>query len=176
MLCKDWALYGRQVMAVDGSRFRTSNSKRNNFNEKKIKRPLKYLDEKIEIYFNELDHNDIDEADIHVPSEAEIKKRIEELKSRKDKYLNMREEMAATGITEISTTDTDARLMAVNNNGIEVSYNVRTAVDQKHKLVVDSEVINNPADQGQLSSMGKQTKEVLEVEEIGSRRNQSAGR
>jgi len=56
--------------------------------------------------------------------------------------------------------------MAVNNIGVEVSYNVQTAVDEKHKLVVDSQVINNPADQGQLSSMAKQAKEVLGVEEI----------
>jgi hypothetical protein len=51
-------------------------------------------------------------------------------------------------------------------NGVEVSYNVQTAVDQKHNLIVDSEVINNAADQGQLSNIAKQAKEVLEVDEI----------
>ena len=166
MLCKDWELYGKQVIAVDGSKFRASNSKRNNFSEKKIKRQLKYIDDKIETYLNELDSNDANEVDIHVPSEEEIKKRIEELKTRRNEYINMQEEMTATGVKEISTTDPDARLMAVNNNGIEVSYNVQTAVDQKHKLVVDSEVITTPADQGQLCNMAKNAKEVLEVEEI----------
>lgn len=137
-----------------------------NFSQKKIKKQLRYIDEKIDTYLKELDRNDVEEADIHVPSEAEIKKRIEELKQRKDKYISMQEEMAATGAAEISTTDSDARLMAVNNNGVEVSYNVQTAVDQKHKLIVDSEVISNAADQGQLSNIAKQAKEVLEVEEI----------
>lgn len=47
LLCKQWELYGGQVIAVDGSKFRASNSKRNNYNEKKIKRHLKYIDEKI---------------------------------------------------------------------------------------------------------------------------------
>jgi transposase len=166
MLCKDWDLYGKQVIAVDGSKFRASNSKRNNFTEKKIKRQLKYIDEKIETYLNELDHHDADEADIHVPSEEEIQRRIEELKNHRSKYLSMQEEMKATGATEISTTDPDARLMAVNNNGVEVSYNVQTAVDQKYKLVVDSDVITTPADQGQLSNMAKKAKEVLGAEEI----------
>lgn len=59
-------------------------SKRNNFSEKKIKRQLKYIDEKTVTYLTELDNNDVDEADSHVPSTEEIKKRIEELKSRKD--------------------------------------------------------------------------------------------
>ena len=78
----------------------------------------------------------------------------------------MQQQMDETGAAEVSTTDPDARLMAVNKNGIEVSYNVQTAVDQKHKLVVDSEVTNNPADQGQLSTIAKQAKETLGVKEI----------
>ena len=80
----------------------------------------------------------------------------------------MQDRMAATGETEISTTDADARLMKVNNNGLEVSYNVQTVVDQKHKLVVDSEVINNPADLGQLNKMSLKAKEIFEVEELKS--------
>jgi transposase len=166
LLCKEWELYSQKVVAVDGSKFRASNSKRNNFSENKIQRHLKYIDEKINTYLQQLDSNDEDEADIHVPSEEEIKKRIVELKQRKQKYITLQKEMAETGASEVSTTDPDARLMAVNNNGLEVSYNVQTVVDQKHKLVVDSEVINNPADQGQLNMMAQKAKEVLGVEEI----------
>jgi len=166
LLCKNWSLYGKEIIAVDGSKFRASNSKRNNFSQNKIQRHLKYIDEKINGYLNELDSNDQEEADIHVPNAEEIQKRIEELKSRKEKYISMQHQMEETGATEISTTDPDAQLMSVNNNGVEVSYNVQTAVDQKHKLIVDSEVINNPADQGQLSNIAKQAKNVLEVDEI----------
>jgi transposase len=165
-LCREWALYGKEVIAVDGSKFRAVNSKRNNYNQKKIQRHLKYIDEKINNYLEELDRNDEAEADIHVPSAEEIQKRIEELKNHKEKYLNLQQQLEETGATEISTTDPDARLMVVNNKGIDVSYNVQVAVDQKHKLVVESEVINNPSDQGQLSVMAKQAKEVLGVEKI----------
>ncbi|MDD2284397.1 MAG: transposase [Paludibacter sp.] len=69
-------------------------------------------------------------------------------------------------VNEISTTDPDARMMAVNNNGLNVCYNVQTAVDQKNKLIVDYEVINNPTDHGQLSVMGQKAKEILGVDEI----------
>ena len=166
LLCKEWELYGRQVVAVDGSKFRASNSKRNNFNENKIQRHLKYIDEKVNTYLQELDTNDQDEVDIHVPSREEIQKRIEELEQRKVKYTAMQATMKATGATEVSTTDADARLMKANNNGLDVSYNVQTVVDQKHKLIVDTEVINNPTDHGQLSKMVTKSQEVLEAEEI----------
>ena len=166
LLCKDWELYGKKVVAVDGSKFRASNSKRNNFKEKKIQRQVKYIDEKISTYLQELDSNDKSEANIHVPSSEEINERINELNQRKAKYTAMQARMAITGETEISTTDPDARLMKANNNGIDVSYNVQTVVDQKHKLVVDTEVINNPADQGQLNDMAIKAKQIFEVEEI----------
>ncbi len=45
LLCKEWDLYSQEVVAVDGSKFRASNSKRNNYNEKKLKRHIKYIDE-----------------------------------------------------------------------------------------------------------------------------------
>ena len=166
LLCKEWDLYGKEVLAIDGSKFRASNSKRNNYSKKKIQRRLKHIDEKIDSYLDELDRNDHEEADVHTPTEEEINKLIEELDNRKQKYASLEQELEETGEGEISTTDPDARLMAVNNNGIEVSYNVQTVVDEKHKLVVDTEVINNPSDQGQLSSMAKQAKEILGVEEI----------
>ena len=166
LLCKEWELFGCEVIAVDGSKFRACNSKRNNYNDKKIKRHLKYLDEKISNYLKELDSNDQEEADTHIPSAEEIKKRIEELKKRKAKYQAMQKEMKEKKIDEISTTDPDARLMKVNNNGVDVCYNVQTAIDQKNKLIVDYDVINNAADQGNLYEMAEKAKETLGVEEI----------
>jgi transcriptional regulator PpsR len=49
------------MVAVDGTKFRADNSKKNNFNIKKIDRHKKYIDEKIEEYMNCLDENDKNE-------------------------------------------------------------------------------------------------------------------
>ncbi|WHH60669.1 transposase [Petroclostridium sp. X23] len=58
--------------------------------------------------------------------------------------------------------------MAVNNNGVDVCYNVQTVVDDKHSLIVDINVINNPTDHGQLSEMSKQAIDAFEVNSIKS--------
>ncbi len=166
VLCKEWELLGQEIVAVDGSKFRANNSKRNNFNEKKIKRHLKYIDEKIETYLKELDNNDNDENDIRIPATEEINRRIEELKDRKNHYQAMQDKMNKSGSREISTTDPDSRLMAVNNNGVDICYNVQTVVDEKHKLVVDCEAINNPTDHRQLSHLSKRAKELFNTEEL----------
>lgn len=165
-LCKDWDLFGMEVVAVDGSKFRACNSKKNNFNEKSLDRKIKYIDEKLEEYMSELDQNDESEKGSRVPDKEEIKKRVKELRVRKETYQKYQEELKEKGINEISTTDPDARLMAVNNNGVDVCYNVQTVVDNKNKLVVDYNVINNPTDHGQLGEMAGRAKKIFEVDSI----------
>ncbi len=166
VLCKDWQLFSKGLVAVDGSKFRANNSKRSNYSQRKIKRNLAYLDERIEEYMKALDETDEQEAELTVPTAEEIKKRLAELQSRKQNYENMLTDMEAKGINEISTTDPDARMMSMNNNGLGVCYNVQTVVDAEHNLIVDCEVINNPTDHGQLNEMGRRAKEVLGVEEL----------
>lgn len=67
---------------------------------------------------------------------------------------------------EVSLTDKDARLMNANNMGFDVAYNVQTAVDAKNHIIIAVDVINNPADQGQLYPMAVQAKQLLNIEEI----------
>lgn len=160
-LCKDWGLYSETLIAVDGSKFRANNSKKNNFSPKKIKRHLDYLNGKIDEYMTSLDQSDETESMLTVPNAEEIKKRIAVYQERKQNYETMLEQMETQGIKEISTTDPDARMMSVSNNGLDVCYNVQTAVDSKHSLVVDCDVINNPTDHGQLNVMGKRAKRVF---------------
>ena len=61
-LCDEWDLFGKEMVAIDGTKFRAVNSKKNNFDKKKIDRHLKYIDEKIEKYMTELDKTDVSEA------------------------------------------------------------------------------------------------------------------
>jgi Uma2 family endonuclease len=97
---------------------------------------------------SKMDQNDAQELSSNKPSEYEMKERLRELKKHKELYENYRQEFREKGINEVLIIDPDARLMAVNNNGVDVCYNVQTVVDSKYKLVVDCDVINNPTDHG----------------------------
>ena len=57
-LCDEWDLFGKEMVAIDGSKFRACNSKRNNLSLKKIDRHIEYIDKKIDEYMNELSEND----------------------------------------------------------------------------------------------------------------------
>ena len=85
-LCDEWDLFGKELVAIDGSKFRACNSKRNNYSKKKLDRHIKYIDEKIDKYMRELDENDAGEASDRKPNAQEIQKRLQQLRDRKEKY------------------------------------------------------------------------------------------
>jgi len=159
-LCDEWELFGKELVAIDGSKFRACNSKKNNYNSKKLARHLEYLDEKIENYIQELDHHDMAEVFLKKPDVKAITERIQQLRERKEKYESYQGKLKQNGENEISTTDPDARLMA-NHNHVEVSYNVQTTVDAKHKLIADFKVTQKPNDLGELDNMAIRAKKLF---------------
>ncbi|MDQ3015160.1 MAG: transposase [Bacteroidota bacterium] len=74
---------GRKTVAIDGSKFRAVNSKKNNFNQKKIKRQLAYIDEKIGQYIQELDASDLSESEAAVKEQKLAHQRRQKRKYKK---------------------------------------------------------------------------------------------
>ena len=167
VLCRGLGLYGGELVAIDGSKFKAVNSRERNFTERKLKRLKQRAEAKIERYLQELDENDAQETDSETPTAEELQEKIEWLKRRREVYKELQEEMDESGESQISLTDRDARSMWLGaSRGTEVAYNVQNSVDAKHKLIVDHEVTNEGNDKRQLSFMALRAKEVLEVESL----------
>ena len=68
---------------------------------------------------------------------------------------------------QISLTDPDARSMATSGRGTGiVGYNVQTAVDTKHHMIVAHEVTNVGHDREQLSSMARQARDAVGTDKL----------
>ncbi len=67
---------------------------------------------------------------------------------------------------QVSHTDADARSMMKAGGGSEVGYNVQTAVDSKHHLIVAHAVTNAPSDRSQLASMAGQASAALDAKRL----------
>jgi transposase len=165
-LCKELNLYGNELVAIDGSKFRAVNSRDNNFNQAKLDDRIKRIDDKLEQYLSELNQNDQNETDNPKHTKEEIEIAITELNTRKQNYREMKNRLYETGQTQISTTDPDAKRMKTSDGSTDVCFNVQTAVDAKNKLIVDYDVTNHCTDMNLLSTMAKSAKEVLGVDEI----------
>ena len=157
MLCRKLNLIG-DTLAIDGSKFKAVNNRDKNFTRAKMKRRLAEVEASIERYLSELDS-----ADQAAPPKdtRPIKDKIVALEEEMDRLKKLEVQMLESPGQQISLTDPDARSMKSRGAGV-VGYNVQTAVDVEHHLIVAHEVTNIGIDRRQLSSMAIQAKSVVE--------------
>ena len=165
LFLKDAGLIGGQLMAVDGTKIRGNNSKKNNYNAKKIERHLAYIETKTEEYLQLLETADQDENTASGIQITEVAAKLERLKEHKIKYENLKQQIEESGEPQISTTDPDARALLVRGVVVEVGYNVQAAVDAEHSLVIGTHTINRN-DKNALYDISKEAKENVEEETI----------
>lgn len=165
LLCDELKLVGKEIVAIDGSKFRASNARLKNYTKGKVEKQIKYYQENVEKYMKLLDEEDSHEVDNKVTlNKEEIQIKIQEAQKRIEELEEMKEKIKQEG--EISITDPDSRHMKANNNGTDIAHNVQIGVDSKEHLVVAVDVTSSPADQGQLYGMAKRSQKALNVEEI----------
>src|SRR5207245_7515605 len=85
LLCRKLKLFGGELVAIDGSKFKAVNNRRRNFNEARLTKAIKAIEEKIDGYLNELDQADATDTDPDepTPSAAELREKIKTLHERK---------------------------------------------------------------------------------------------
>jgi transposase len=165
VLCKKLDLFGRELIAIDGSKFKAVNSKDRNCSEKKLKQLLEQLNAKIDAYLKELDEQDRIEAHVKNPPTDELREKITHLQARQHRYEGLLQQLDASGTAQISLTDSDSRSMKTHQ-GTDVCYNVQLAVDHQHKLIVAHEVTNAVTDQDQLAAMATRAKAMLDIDHL----------
>jgi transposase len=167
LLCRKLKLFGGELVAIDGSKFKGVNNRRRNFNEARLAKAIKALEAKIDSYMNELDEADADETDPEPgPTAAELRAKIKTLQERKAKYQALKQGLKESGAKQVSLTDPDARSMVMHHHSTEVGYNVQTVVDEQHQLIVEHEVTNDPTDHAHLAEMALRAKATLGVEQL----------
>jgi len=161
ILCQQLDLLGGDLVAIDGSKFKASNSKKRNWTKAKLRERIQRIDATIEEYMTLLETNDQQDR----PRPTNVQEKIASLRQRMKQYKALLEGLDAAGTNQVSQTDPDSRLM-VGNGKADVSYNVQTAVDSKHKLIVACEVTNDINDLYQLAPMAQRAKEALGVDTL----------
>ena len=141
----DAGLLGKTTIAVDGSKFKAVNSKKNNYNQKKIDKHQQFIADKTAKYLQELD--ELDKQENSTDDGLQIKKEkiaqgLAKLKERTIKYDTLQQQLNNTTDKQISSTDPDSRSIIIVKNIVEVAYNVQNAVDDKHNLIVHTQATN----------------------------------
>ena len=165
MLCKKLKLLSAKLVAIDGSKFKAVNSRDRNFTRAKMKRRLEKVESDIDRYLTELD--EADERELDDDDAETLKDKVAKLKEELKRLKKLETRMLEAPDKQLSLTDPDARSMNSRGTGV-VGYNVQSAVDDKHHLIVAHEVSNVGSDRQQLAPMGKEAKEVLGVKRLNA--------
>jgi transposase len=160
VVCQQLDLFSDAVVAIDGSKFKAVNSSDRNFTDAKLKRRMQEIESNISRYLAELDTADRQEPATAQPKSVRLNDKIAALKSQMATLKEIEAKLKETGETQISLTDPDARSMMTRGSGI-VGYNVQTAVDARHHLIVEHEVTNTGSDRDQLSGMAKKARTAI---------------
>jgi len=123
---------------------------------------MEQLEESVARYLVELDRADREPTAVNEERVPRLKEKITHLKEQMRRLVQIGARMQATPDRQISLTDPDARSMATSGRGTGmVGYNVQTAVDTKHHLIVAHDVTNRGHDRQQLAPMARQACQAI---------------
>jgi transposase len=162
VLCRSLKLFSEAIVAIDGSKFKAVNNRDKNFTDRKLKARMQQLEESIARYLTELDRADREPTLVTEARVGHIKDKLATVKAQIRQLKQIGKQMSQAPDGQISLTDPDARSMATSGRGTGmVGYNVQTAVDAKHHMIVAHEVTNVGHDREQLSSMAHQARDAI---------------
>jgi transposase len=171
LLLRELDLIGGTVVAIDGALFHGNASKGSIFTQKKLTKQIAALDKEIEAYGKTLEANDAEEAKQRSDGsgdgskgDGDVGEKMKELMARRERAQADLKDLETSDKGQLSKTDPDARLLSKGDQTI-AGYNVQSVVDDKHMLIVASEVVNR-SDAGHLHQMAMAAKEVLDVEAL----------
>jgi transposase len=166
LLARELNLLAGELVAIDGAFFHGDASKGSIVTSKRLAERLAAVERDIEAYGAALDANDAAEASSTLPGTGEdLAGKMAALAEKRARIAADLAKLEDSGETQLSRTDPDARLLSKNGQ-VVAGYNVQIAVDDKHKLIAASEVVNDGNDSGQLHAMAVAAKEALGVETL----------
>src|SRR5476649_1413694 len=167
VLCRRLELFNEASVAIDGSKFKAVNTRDRNFTQAKMQRRLAQIDESIARYLSQLDSADRQGEVVPKAKITRLNEKIAALRQEIQRLNALNAQMMQTEDKQISLTDPDARSMATSGRGSGiVGYNVQSAVDATHHLIVAHEVTNVGTDRNQLSNIAEQARTEIGAETL----------
>jgi hypothetical protein len=164
--CAEAELIGGQWVAIDGSKFQAVASKRAAVTASQLEAQLRSLDGQVQNYLESLDQADDAEADVAASDKQAVREAVAKLQQRRADIASTQAILKELGEAQHIMGEPEAKLMKTGQGASAVAYNVQTAVDEKHKLVVHHELTNESNDLRSLLPMASAARDVLGSETL----------
>jgi transposase len=163
LFCREQSLFGAQLVAIDGSKFQAVASRKQIWSAKRLERVSKAIDEKVEQYLRQMDQGDAQEP---AQSQEDTQAALQKLLEQKEHLQSLAQRLGASGEPHVIPTEPEAKPMRMAAGQTAAAYNIQSAVDAQHSLIVAFEVSDAGNDRQALAGMAEQAKEALGVEAL----------
>lgn len=151
-------------MAIDGCKFKAVNNRDRNFTQGKLRARMEQIEKSIDRYLAAMDTADRTQSDVTEAKVSRLQGKIEKFQQQMQALKEMEQQLREAPDRQVSLTDPDSRSMATSGKGTgTVGYNVQTAVDTQHHLIVAHEVTNVGHDRTALATMAEQARDATGV-------------
>ncbi len=157
-LCIELGLIEGNTLFIDGTRIRANASINNSWTRDKCFKHLEKIDNRIAEILSECEQADEKECDNS--SLVKMGKNLADNKKLRAKVLGILNKLNAEGRKSINSTDPDCTKIH-GRQGSHAGFNAQTVVDEKHGLIVSSDVVNENNDLHQFSEQVEQASETL---------------
>ena len=167
VLCRRLDLFSQSIVAIDGAKFKAVNNRDRNFTSGKVRARMEQIEHSIERYLAAMETADRTHSEVAEAKTSRLTDKIAKLKQQMQDLKAMEQRLQEAPDGQISLTDPDARSMATSGRGTGmVGYNVQSAVDDKHHLIVAHEVTNVGHDRSALATMAEQARLATGIEDL----------
>ena len=160
-VCVKLDLIEGNVLFVDGSKFRANASINNTWDKERCEQYIKRIESQVDELIEQAEQIDTQEENEQVL--IKLKGQIHKKEQMVDKIKDVLSSLAAGSKDNINSTDADC-VKAKNRQGTHAAYNVQSAVDGKHGLIIHAEAVSQSNDYNQLSRQVEASCAVLENE------------
>ena len=160
-LCMDLELIEGNTLFVDGSKFRANAGIKNTWTKERCEKSLKKIESRIETILSECER--VDKQEQEQSSLVEMKEELQDRKVLKSKVEEILKELEEGKKTSTNTTDSECTKVK-SIHGTHAGYNVQSAVDEKHGLIVNTDVVSEGNDRNQFAEQINQANDTLEKE------------
>jgi transposase len=158
-LCIEMDLMDGNTLFVDGSKVRANASINSSWTRERGLKQLEKIDERISAILSECES--VDESEASGSSLVRMKQDLADRERRRAKVGGILEALDSEGKTSINVTDRECTKIH-GRQGAHAGYNVQSVVDDKHGLIVSSDVTNENNDLHQFAKQMEHAHETLE--------------
>jgi len=158
-MCLKLGLIEGNTLFVDGTKIKANASLKNTWSKERLQKYEVEITETIERILAECEA--VDNAEANAGSLIKLKEELADHKTLQATIAEIAKELKESGKQKLNTTDSDS-FVSKSDRGAKMYHNGQVVVDEKHGLIVNTDVVNQSVDANQLNAQAEQSQDTLD--------------